>query len=276
METQGNHPDVFSKALGSLAGHAGSIILMYHSIDASSRIPDWTYAVSIKKFVEQINYLQSTGWSFLRLRDLATGTFTRSKQVVVTFDDAYSDTLHAAEILARKGIVASWFAVSSALQGRSTWVDPDTGTRPTMRPPDLRDLAAAGMEIGAHSATHRRLAEIGTGELSEETVRCKIELENALGFSVSSFSYPYGSYDSRVIEAVRLAGFNRACATDNGAVRESTDFFRLPRLAITAEDTISDFARKIFLVNDDSGFRGAIRTVRRALSYRDGRRSVRG
>jgi peptidoglycan/xylan/chitin deacetylase (PgdA/CDA1 family) len=257
--------DLLSGALGRMAGNFGPIVLMYHSVEATSGTPGWKWAVSIDRFRQQVDYLVSAGWSFLRLSDLGSNRSGRTKQVVITFDDAYANTLQAAEFLNRFNLPASWFVVSSAMSGQSTWTDPGAPSLATLRPHQLRALAVTGMEIGAHSRTHRRLAQIERAELDSETIYCKKEIEDALGEQITSFSYPYGSYNPAVIESVRQAGFKQACTTINGTVSARAERLALPRLAVTANDTISGFVRKLFLVDDDGGLRGLVRSARRML-----------
>jgi peptidoglycan/xylan/chitin deacetylase (PgdA/CDA1 family) len=256
-------PDYLSNALGRMAGHFGPLILMYHSVEEGSSPPEWQWAVSFRQFREQIDYLISEGWSFMTLDRLRSGRPRLPKQVVITFDDAYVNTLQAADLLNQAGLRASWFVVSSALGGQATWRDQGAPQLPTLRPAQLRELAATGMEVGAHSRTHRRMAEISPTELGSETAACKSEIEDALGRPIASFSYPYGSYNAAVIEAVRQAGYELACTTDNGTANEGAERLVLPRLAITADNTISEFARKLFLVSDFAGIRGLVRSARR-------------
>ncbi len=256
-------PDLMSWAIGKMAGRLGPVVLMYHSVEAGGNTPAWRWAVSLQRFREQIDYLTSEGWQFRRLDELNSNDPAPRKQVVLTFDDAYADTLQAAEILTAGKQRASWFVVSSAMCGRSTWLDDGVAPRATLPPSQLRELIASGMEIGAHSKTHRRLAEINPAELKGETAQCKTEIEDSLGVKITSFSYPYGSYNPSVVSSVRQAGFERACTTENGPAFFGTDDFGIRRLTVTADDTLAQFARKLFLLNDDPGIRGLVRSTRR-------------
>src|SRR5262245_42171684 len=119
----GVRPDLLSMLMGRMAGHVGPVVLMYHSIEVTSGMPEWRWAVSLDRFREQVDYLVSEGWSFLRLDQLEHDRSRQAKEVVITFDDAYADTLPAANVLASGNLPACWFVVSSALAGQSTWVD---------------------------------------------------------------------------------------------------------------------------------------------------------
>ena len=189
-------------------------------------------------------------------------------QVVITFDDAYADTLHAADLLGRFNLPATWFVVSSAMVGQCTWFNEEGPKGPTLLGHQLRHLAQCGMEIGGDSRTHRRMAQIQVSELTSETIQCKSEIEDALGCVITSFSYPYGNYDELVVQATIEAGFERACTTENGIARIDTEKFKLRRVGITANDTISDFARKMLILNDHPGAKGVFDSTRRIIGYR--------
>ena len=69
----------------------------------------------------------------------------------------------------------------------------------------LREVAEAGVEIGAHSVTHPDLRTLDGARLGEEVSACRKALEDGLGRPVSTFAYPFGFYDGRVKNAVREA-----------------------------------------------------------------------
>lgn len=81
---------------------------------------------------------------------------------------------------------------------------------------ELRALAAAGHEIGSHSVTHPDLTAIDDAQLAYEVQASKSFLESILGGSITGFAYPFGSYDWRVIGAVRGAGYTMARSVEDG------------------------------------------------------------
>lgn len=68
--------------------------------------------------------------------------------------------------------------------------------------------------IGAHSVYHNDLAGININDANDELVRSKQFLENITQKSVSSFAFPYGSYNTEVVAAAKKAGFTKLLATD--------------------------------------------------------------
>jgi len=257
-------PDPVSRRSGKFGKGHGPAVLLYHSIEMGRSTPDWQWSVSLQRFVEQLDYLTDAGWSPVALADLDRPEIrTASRRFAITFDDAYEDTLPAYEILAERGYPATWFVVSSALCGLSTWRNPGVPNRPTLLPHHLREMRASGMEIGGHSRSHRRLTEVPVRQLAVETAGSRKVLEDLLDGPVESFAYPYGSYNRAVIEAVRDAGYRRACSTENGLAWRDEDPFRLGRIEIHAGDTRAAFARKLILRDDNAGLKGAARSALR-------------
>ncbi|WP_169976572.1 polysaccharide deacetylase family protein [Tautonia rosea] len=74
----------------------------------------------------------------------------------------------------------------------------------------VQALAEAGMGVGSHGQTHRRLADLDESEQSEELIRSKQLLESRLGRPADAISYPYGKYgdyDDRTCRIAREAGY---------------------------------------------------------------------
>lgn len=101
---------------------------------------------------------------------------------------------------------------------------------------EVRTLAEGGLvEIGAHTASHPRLAALPTADQLNDIVRGKARLEAILGAPVTSFSYPFGGrldVSTATVDAVRTAGFLRACTTRPGVVQTTTNPLRLPRIYV--------------------------------------------
>jgi peptidoglycan/xylan/chitin deacetylase (PgdA/CDA1 family) len=126
----------------------------------------------------------------------------------------------------------------SALGAVAEWADVDPPRRSDRMPltaDELRSLAAGGLEIGAHTVTHPVLASLDADEQAGEISQGKSDIEDLVGRPVTSFAYPYGGrtdFTDESVEAVRAAGFQRACANLQGAVEPNSDPYRLPRFIV--------------------------------------------
>jgi peptidoglycan/xylan/chitin deacetylase (PgdA/CDA1 family) len=211
---------------------AEPLVLMYHSVEPYSADP-FRITVSPDRFDRQMRWLRRNG-----LRGASMGEVLRRRPrdrlVGLTFDDGYRDFIsHALPVLDRHGFTATVFVIAGALGGHNHWDSP--GPRKALMTADeVRLVAAAGIEIGSHSLTHRLLTETGAGDLADEVGRSRGILRELTGRDVTGFCYPYGGAGDREVAAARAAGYDYACA-----VRPSTSSCRhaLPRTYVGDRDT---------------------------------------
>jgi peptidoglycan/xylan/chitin deacetylase (PgdA/CDA1 family) len=100
----------------------------------------------------------------------------------------------------------------------------------------LREMAAAGIEIGSHTVTHPILTRVPADRLRRELEESRGRLEDMLGRSVTSFCYPNGAYDRIVRDAVERAGYRLAVTSDYGLNDPTIDPLALRRIHNEEED----------------------------------------
>lgn len=218
-------------------------VLMYHSIGGTGRL-----AVRSEVFAEQLAYLGDSGFTPLPFGSRARPA---ERPVVITFDDGYADFHeHALPVLDRFGFTATVFVTTGWLH--------DAGPYAAGRPPgrmltwrQVEEVAAAGVEIGAHGHSHAQLDQLGTGELREELRLSRALLQDRLGSPVPTMAYPYGYSSARVRREVRACGYAGACAVANAVMPRRHDPLAVPRLTVRAATTAEGFARAL----DGRGFR---------------------
>jgi len=246
--------DPVSRWLWQGAGGRGPIVLMYHSITPGSAVPEWRWAVAFDRFAAQLDLLRQGGWTAVCFRDLVDDKPLPPRTVAITFDDGYADNEPAFRALAERNMHATWFIVSRDIGRVSGWTGPGAKPRPMLSADLLREMAATGMEIGAHTRSHCRLTEADECRLHEEIVGCKSELASVMGFDIDCFAYPYGVHDDRVVQAVRNAGYKAACVTRSGWARSDPDPMRVRRLAVYNTDDLACFARKLAFADNEVGW----------------------
>ncbi len=217
-------------------------ILMYHSIGGADRL-----AVRPEAFAEQMAYLREHGYTPVPL-----GTHARAERpVVITFDDGYADFHeHALPVLDRFGFPATVFVTTGWLHDAG----PYAAGRPLGRMLTWRqaeEIAACGVEIGAHGHSHAQLDQLGRPALRDELRRSRSLLQDRLGHAVAVMAYPYGYSSARVRREVRAAGYDKACAVANSVMTTRNDPLALPRLTVRATTSIEVFGRAL----DGRGFR---------------------
>lgn len=116
-----------------------------------------------------------------------------------------------------------------------------------MRSNQVRELARAGMEVGAHTVTHPILRSISDDQAAAEMSESRSSLEALTGTRVGAFAYPNGrlgdDYDARHAEIARRVGFDLAVSTNGGSARAESDPYQLPRFAPWAESNWKFAAR---------------------------------
>lgn len=99
-----------------------------------------------------------------------------------------------------------------------------------------------GITLGSHTWSHRNLVRLDDAELGDELGRPLAWLEERFGTVSHWISYPYGSYDARVAQGARRAGYSAGLRIDGGWVRGAArDPFAVPRLNVPAGLSIDGF-----------------------------------
>ena len=140
---------------------------------------------------------------FLTLLDSIVGR----NDVRITFDDGNaSDVEHALPALAARELKATFFVVAGRL-GTPRFLDASA----------VRELAAAGMEIGSHGMRHRPWRGLDDAALREEHVDARRMLEQVLARPITQAACPFGSYDRRVLRSLRRSGYRHIYTSDRGS-----------------------------------------------------------
>ena len=225
---------------------------MYHSVQPEDGRPGWPWAVSLRNFERQLDLLKEFGWRTYTVRELArTRGEAGTRAIAITFDDGFADNLAALDALNRRGMRATWFVVTNSLGREPRWPDPGRPTGNILNSDNLKMLLQAGMEVGSHSHSHRRLPALDSKDLKQELTESRAKLEAALGEPITSFAYPYGDWNTRCEAAVRSAGFGAACTTQTGRAFRDENPLRIRRLTIFNTDTPGRFARKLWLADNE-------------------------
>ena len=237
------------------AGNRGPVILMYHSVTPGRRTPEWRWAVSERRFCDQLDLLSSYGWQTFCVQEVCNLNALPSRSAIITFDDGYADNIVAFKELARRNMRATWFIVSRDIGKQSGWRDPGQNARDMLAPQQLMEMHASKMEIGSHGRNHMRLTTLDDPAMHSEVTGSKEDIERLIGIKVNSFAYPYGDYDDRVIRAVKNAGYLNACITRPGWLTLDTDMFEIRRVSIFSHDNLTTFARKLAFADNDVRWR---------------------
>jgi peptidoglycan/xylan/chitin deacetylase (PgdA/CDA1 family) len=130
---------------------------------------------------------------------------------------------------------AAWLAQAAATAGvdlaRALWGTMLDWTQ-------VRELAAAGWTIGAHTITHSNVALIEPARAEAEIAGSRDVLSAAIGTAVCHFCYPnsggqHAYFGPDVTAVLRKLGFRSATTSRPGSLRPGADPFLLPRLGVS-------------------------------------------
>lgn len=225
-----------------IARLADVLMLGYHAVSPEW---GWRFAVRPEALEQQLRRLLARGYRPTTFAGARYGT-AGVRDLCVTFDDGFRSVMErGAPVLDRLGVPATLFVTSGFVDGEIDAPTAEPGGRGELAPLDwdgIRALAARGWEIGAHTVTHPVLTGLPDATLADELDGSRAAVEERIDAACTSFAYPYGDHDARVVAAVAEAGFVRAALFP--PTRRDGGPLRRPRVAVLVGDDRRRFALK--------------------------------
>jgi len=216
-----------------------TLFLMYHEIAAAGRRlcepePGYVrYAVSEAAFRHQLAHLQASGTSGISVSQALATADQHQSVIVITFDDGCeTDALIAAPLLAQFACKATFYVIAGRV-----------GLRGYLSPAQLRELSAAGFEIGCHSMTHGYLDDLNDEQLRIELGEAKDRLEQIISSRIAHFSCPGGRWSRSLARSAAKLGYESIATSRVGVNTSTTSRFNLARVAIMRDTDSAAFAR---------------------------------
>jgi len=172
-----------------------------------------TGTIGVTEFRRHLSYLAEGGWNAVSTTAVVDWMEGQGelpdRAVALHFDNGWQDTRTITmPIMDEYGLTGTCYVISDGTEAASkgTTAKIHTSTEGAVSKPCITwkqadELLSAGWEIGAHTATHPRLAELlardGEGAVSEEIESSNRAYADALGFVPDHFAYPSGSRDER-------------------------------------------------------------------------------
>jgi len=168
--------------------------------------------------------------------------------IAVTFDDGYKDMLYTvAPIMFEYGIPFTVFVVTDFIKNN---------TNDYLNKKELIELSEfPNVTIGSHGKTHTPFTKLSEKQLVEELVSSKKYLEDVLGKTINSISYPHGAINQEIIKKVLDAGYKIGGTSHFDINRYPKDPLLLSRTLINAGDIERIYKQKIYGIWDWNRFR---------------------
>lgn len=233
----------------------GIPILMYSGFFNKKRKPTFSNNISIKLFKEQMEYLYNNGYTCITLEDAETA-YKRNefdkKAFCITFDNGfYSQYKYAVPVLDKYNWKATFFVPTLVIGEKNRKKLKDTfeldllPSDKMMTWKQLEYLIKEEHFVQSHGCFHHRDNLKSLDMIEVEVIESKHVLENILGYEIEYFAYPFGAYNTMMIQALKQSNYQMAFTNYPGILNSSTDIFRTPRIAISDEDTIATFKSKL-------------------------------
>jgi peptidoglycan/xylan/chitin deacetylase (PgdA/CDA1 family) len=249
----------------------GIPILMYHGIVSNGNCIGNAIHVSKGNFEQQMAWLFENKFRVITISKMLQFFQQKeitSKCVVLTFDDGYESLLmNATPILEKYSFSATLFLLTGAV-GKKTYGDLNTqnSTFPENDGPlnwgQLKIMEQSGWDIQSHSCNHYIHNIIKNDVLENEMRSSKEEIENNLQKTVTFYSYPCGSYNTRCLQMLKATGYEAAFSVHPGMATRNSDVRRLPRIGIDRFTDLESFKIKV-----ETGYGGKLSQLKSYIKY---------
>lgn len=201
-------------------------ILMYHYISippATTTLPGLYLDPRI--FENQLKEIIKSDYQTVFMSklssDIKNAATSSKKLVALTFDDGYEDFYtNAFPLLKKYNLKGTLYVIINAVdkQGYITKAQ-------------LKEMAVSGVvEIGSHTFNHPDLRLKKKADQIFEIKGSRNALEAIINIPVLTFAYPYGYYNSQILEITKDSGYLGAVTVMPGVNHKSDNLWLITRL----------------------------------------------
>jgi peptidoglycan/xylan/chitin deacetylase (PgdA/CDA1 family) len=229
-----------ARALFGIRLDRGLTILYYHGVPANDA----------RQFAHQMGLLariaETVPASWQGHASAASSQSARPL-VAITFDDALQSVFdNALPVLQRLNLPCTIFVPSGWIGQVPGWdIEGETHhAEPVATAETIRELDAAMVTVGSHTASHPRLSTLPADRIDDEIRMSRVALAALTGTNVDLLALPYGDYDERVVQACRSAGYRHVFTIQPQEITLGPDGFERGRVAVEPDDSLWEFYLK--------------------------------
>jgi len=210
---------------------ANAHIFVYH------RFADDRYKsanTTIKELTKQFEYFKQNNYTVVPLSKIITKLEKKEaipqKWIALTIDDAYKSFYeHGLKIFKKYNYPFSLYVyVEATNKHYGDYMNWD----------EIKESAKYG-EIGLHSYSHPRLQNLTSHDIINDTKKAFDIFVSNTGITPESYAYPYGEFNQDVKNTLKNNFPFRAIFNQNtGSVKQNTDIFDIPRIALVGDVNI--------------------------------------
>lgn len=219
--------------------------LVYHRIGYAPKTSSSVYkslTIEPEWFEKHLQYLKENNFEIVKFSDVAeffeTGKplpiAAGKKPVMINFDDGYKDFYqNAFPILKKYNMTGTVFVIVKSV-GNGAYMNWD----------QVKEISAAGIEVGSHTMYHPSLT--ASKKAKWEIEESKHELEKRLGVAVTTFAYPSGKWNSYIEELVKNAGYKTARSFTTGNGISLKNLFHIPVVRVYANVGLERWKNQLY------------------------------
>jgi len=212
-------------------------VLLFHRI--SKNHPKSLSQVSAKQFE---NFCRQVCLSSKKAVVFSRYSTQNENEISIVFDDGDKSVFDIAyPIMKKYGLTATLFILSGIIENEKIY--DFYSTKNMMSGKNIKELSDCGWEIASHGVRHLDLTLLDESELRNELVRSKEELEKLIEKPVSALSFPYGSWNKKVVETARECGYEKFAVYRNHKFADEKKI--IPATAVYPFDNPAQIKRKI-------------------------------
>lgn len=183
--------------------------------------------IPAEAFQDFLDQVAAHGWRLCSATEYhRNGRNARS--IICTFDDAYEGVyFQAFPRMHALGFTGTVFVPSAYTGATNAWNPKDHRERRHLTLIQLKELVAAGWEVGGHGHTHINLQRLPVDRLVAEIAESSESLRANFP-DITSFAYPYGAWSPTVAREVARY-YTRAFAVESGGSHHEEDRFAIRR-----------------------------------------------
>ncbi len=202
------------------ANHAS--VVMYHRFGENA-YPSTN--ITLEQFDQHLAELAAGPYTVMPLIDITNaiinGDDLPDYAVAITVDDAFISLYRDALPRLRKyGFPFTVFIATNAI---------DRGLKDYASWDQIREMQAAGVDIGSQSHTHPHMHKIDFEQAQQELKTSNNRFVEELGIKPQLFAYPYGEYTPAIRDLVKKNGFIAAFGQHSGVMHRTQNPFEFPR-----------------------------------------------
>lgn len=207
--------------------------LMYHAVSDDLWGINELF-VSPSELEKQLSYLNEQGYESIFFSDLPNLS-DYEKPILLTFDDGYGDNYtELLPLLEKYDVKATVFVITGYLN-----------TEHYLTTEQVQALSDSGrVDIQSHTVDHQELPTLSREEQEQQLTQSRLDLARITGKIPYVICYPTGKRDDTTVELAQEY-YDFGIDMNGGLWTVQDNYYRVPRIYISREDTIDSFAAKL-------------------------------